>query len=177
MSDSVGKIMVDKFEYDDLKEQSEIQQELMFSDFVVKLYRGYVLPPEHPNYNDDRIKIEMFSIDFNNLNNYIIEIDGKGYKIKSQTVFNKIKEFVSDNLDVLISWSKSQTNDNLDRNAFEGGMASVIQIKYGQLIVLVNGQTKDLNELCYNFIDGIKELIILYSEKTDEELIKKFVEE
>lgn len=163
------KVTISRYEYENLTEQEKENQELMFSDFAIKIYRGAVIPSGHPNYNDDRIKIEIFSVDFTNLNKYSIQIDGKDYNIKSPILFNKIKRFVSDNLDALISWSKRQTNENLNNNAFEGGIASSIQIKYGQLIVNVNGQTMDLEEMCNRFIDELKNLIINEGEKNEED--------
>lgn len=160
MNSNNEKIIVDKYEYEGLKKANIENQELMTSDFAIKIYRGSVLHPSHPKYNNNRIKIEMFSVDFAKLNKYSIQIDGKDYKIRSQNFFNKIKRFVSNNLDILISWSKKQTNENLNNNAFEGGIGSSIQIKYGQLIVNVNGQTMDLRERCNEFIDELIKLII-----------------
>lgn len=163
------KVMID--EYEDLKKQDRENQELMFSDFAIKIHRGAVLHPSHPNYNDNRIKMEIFSADFTKLNKYSIQIDGKDYNIRSQNLFNKIKRFVSNNLDILISWSKKQTNENLNNNAFDGEMESSIQIKYGQLIVNVNGQTTNLREICNEFIDELKNLIINEGEKTQEDYL------
>jgi len=170
------KVMINRYEYENLKEQDKENQELMFSDFVVKIYRGAVLHPSHPNYNDNRVKMEIFSADFTKLNKYSIQIDGKDYNIRSQNLFNKIKQFVSDNLDILISWSKRQTNENLNNNAFDGGIGSSIQIKYGQLIVNVNGQTMDLQEMCNRFIDELKNLIINDGEKTEEDYMMETIE-
>lgn len=170
------KVMIDKYEYENLKMQDKENQELMFSDFAIKIYRGAVLHPSHPNYNDNRIKMEIFSADFTKLNKYSIQIDGKDYNIRSQNLFNKIKQFVSNNLDILISWSKRQTNENLNNNAYEGGMGSSIQIKYGQLIVNVNGQTMDLREMCNEFIDELKNLVINEGEKTQEDYMMELFE-
>ena len=176
MNTNDEKIMIDKYEYENLKKQDNEYRELMSSDFAIKVYRGAVLHPNHPNYNNNRIEMKMFSIDFTTLNNYFIQIDGKEYNIKSQNLFNKIKKFVVDNLDVLISCSKSQTNKNLDENAYEGGVASSILIKYGQLVININGQTMNLREICNQFIDELKKMIIDEGEKTQEDYMMKLFE-
>lgn len=176
MNTNDEKVMIDKYEYEDLKKQDNEYRELMSSDFAIKVYRGAVLHPNHPNYNNNRIEMKMFSMDFTTLNNYFIQIDGKEYNIKSQNLFNKIKQFVVDNLDVLISCSKSQTNKKLDENAYEGGVASSILIKYGQLVININGQTTDLREICNQFIDELKKMIIDEGEKTQEDYMMKLFE-
>lgn len=176
MNDNPEKIYVDKFKYEMLKTQEKENQQFKMADFCIKVYRGAVLHPSHPNYNDERVKIEIFSIDFITLNNYSIQIDGKNYNINSQNLFNKIKKFVRDNIDVLISWSKKQTNSNLDNNAYEGGIGRTIIIKYGQLIININGQVRDIGNLCDEFINELKKLIINEGEKTDEDYIKESFE-
>lgn len=167
------KIYIEKQEYNFLKQQDEDLYKMKRADFVIKIYSGAVVPSTHPNYNNDRIKIEIFSFDFIKLGDYLIQIDGKEYNIKSQNLFNNIKKFVSDNLDVLIGWSKHQTNFNLNSNGYEGGKSRSIQIKYGQLVINVNGQVSDLGSLCDEFINEIKTMIITDGDKTNENFIEE----
>lgn len=147
--------------YEKVKELEQEQN----ADFVIKVYRGAVLPQGHPKYNANRIKIEIFSNDFIKMDKCLIQIDGKDYKIKSQNLFNSIKNFVSNNLDILIDWSKQQTKFNLDNNMYDGGICRKIKIKYGQLEIKINGQVRDIGNLCDEFIDKIKMLILDESEK------------
>lgn len=170
------KLYVEKKEYDFLKKQDEDFYKMKRADFVIKIYSGAVIPMSHPNYNNDRIVMEIFSFDFVKVDDYTIQIDGNNYNIKSQNLFNRIKKFVSDNLDVLISWSKHQTNYNLNNNAYEGGKSRSIQIKYGQLVINVNGQVSDLGNLCDEFINELKTMIVEDGEKTDEYFIKESIE-
>lgn len=176
MNNNSEKIYVDKFKYEILEAQEKENQQLTMADFCIKVYSGAVLPPSHPNYNYERVKIEIFSMDFIKINNYSIQIDGKNYNINNQNLFNKIKKFVSDNIDVLISWSKKQTNSNLVNNAYDGGIARTIIIKYGQLIININGQVKDIGNLCDEFINELKNLIINECAKTDGNYMEESIE-
>lgn len=141
------------------------------TDFMIKLYRGAVVPVDDPNFNNNRVEIEIYSSKLEEIEGYKVQIEGKNYNIKSQNLLNKIKGFINDNLDILINWSLHQNRFNLDRNAYEGGMGSSIRIKYGQLTIFVNGQVRDIGELCDKFIDKIVSLIIDEGDKTDADYI------
>lgn len=142
-----------------------------YTDFMIKLYRGAVIPMDNPNYNNHRVEIALYSSKLDEIDGYKAQIEGKDYNIKSQNLLNKIKGLVNDNLDTLINWSLHQNRFNLDENAYEGGMGRSIRIKYGQLIIFVNGQVTDIGELCDKFIDEIVSLIIDEGSKTDADYI------
>ena len=91
--------------------------------------------------------------------------------LKSQNLLNKIKDFITSNLDILIKWSKHQNHYNIDCNAYDGGVARTIKVKYGQLTILVNGQVRDIGQQCDEFIEKVVTLIVNESEKTDEDYI------
>lgn len=144
-----------------------------YTDFMLKLYRGAVVPKESPNFNNNRVEIEIYSSLLDEIRDSKININGKEYNIKSQNLLNRIKEFVTDNLDILINWSKHQNHYNLDCNAYDGGVARTIKVKYGQLTIFVNGQVRDIGQLCDEFIENVVTLIVDECEKTDEELTHK----
>lgn len=163
---SNDNVTVSKDEYEMLKKFEEETLKIQRCDFALIVNSGAVLPTTHPNYNNGRIKIEIFDI-----NNNDIEIDGKPYTIKTQVLFNKIKSFISDNLNVLVDWSKKETNFYLDNNAYEGGKSKNIKVKYGQLLINVDGQvTGDLGKNVDEFINYLKELIMKEADKTGEDL-------
>lgn len=148
-------ISVSKREYERLRRLEDENIKIKRCDFALIIDSGLVLPITHPNYNNDRVKIEIF-----NINNHNIEIDGIKYTIKTQVLFDKIKSFVDKNLDLLIDWSKKETNSFLDNNAYDGGKSRDIQVKYGQLLISVNGQVSgELGMRVEEFINAIKELI------------------
>ena len=70
----------------------------------------------------------------------------------------------------MIKCSLNQNRINLDENAYEGGMGRYIKIKYGQLTIFINGQVRDIGELCDNFINEIVSLIIDHGDKTDTDI-------
>lgn len=147
-------IEVDKMEYDTLKLfEKEYFDFFGYNDFVLKIRKGPRIPKE--NQNNDRIDIEIY-----NEEEYSIFIEGKKYDFASKETFNRIKAFISSKMDTLIDWSIKQNIENLDQNAFEGGMDRSIKVKYGNLIVNINGQVSDIGDLCDEFINEIKELII-----------------
>lgn len=147
-----------------------------YTDFMLKLYRGAVVPKENPNFNKGRVEIEIYSSLLEDIEDCKIKINGKDYNIKSQNLLNKIKEFVTDNLDILINWSKHQNHYNLDCNAYDGGVARTIKVKYGQLTILVNGQVRDIGQQCDEFIEKVVALILSESEKTDEDFIMNTID-
>lgn len=142
-----------------------------YTDFMIKLYRGAVISKDNPNFNNRRVEIEIYSNKLDEMEYSKIQIEGKDYNIKSQNLLNKIKNFIDKNLDTIINWSLHQNKFNLDNNAYEGGIGRNIKIKYGQLIINVNGQVRDIGELCDNFIDEIAKLIVKEENKTDEDYI------
>lgn len=137
-----------------------------YTDFMIKIYRGAVVSKD-----SNRVEIEIYSSILEETRNCKININGKDYSIKSQNLLNKIKDFITSNLDILIKWSKYQNHYNLDCNAYEGGIARTIKVKYGQLTILVNGQVRDIGQQCDEFIEKIVTLIVNESEKTDEDYI------
>lgn len=136
----------------------EYERENM-TDFMVKLYRGGIVPLNSPYYNEKRVEIEIYGCRLNEIDDSLIQIEGKNYKISSQDLLNNIKEYISKNLDTLIKWSLHQDELNLNENAYEGGMGRTIKIKYGNLTILVNGQVFDIGEKCDKFIDDILKII------------------
>lgn len=136
-----------------------------YTDFMIKLYRGAVIPINNPNFNNGRVEIEIYNNKLEEIEGYKIKIEGKDYSIKSQNLLNKIENYVNDNLDTLINWSLQQSKSNLDKNAYDGGVGRSIRIKYGQLTIFVNGQVRDIGKLCDKFIDGILTLIINEDDK------------
>lgn len=165
-------VTLSKDEYEMLKKFEEETLKIQRCDFALIVNSGAVLPTTNPNYNNGRIKIEIFDINNNN-----IEIDGKKYNIKTQVLFNKIKAFINDNLNLLVDWSKKETNFYLDNNAYEGGKSKNIKVKYGQLLINVDGQvTGDLGKNVDEFINYLKELIMKETDKTDEDYMMELFE-
>ena len=165
-------VTLSKDEYEMLKKFEEETLKIQRCDFALIVNSGAVLSATNPNYNNGRIKIEIFDINNNN-----IEIDGKKYTIKTQVLFNKIKAFISDNLNVLVDWSKKETNFYLDNNAYEGGKSKNIKVKYGQLLINVDGQvTGDLGKNVDEFINYLKELIMKEADKADEDYMMEIFE-
>ena len=140
------------------------------TDFMIKLYRGAVVPKESPRYNNNRVEIAIYTCKLDELEGYKVQIEGKEYNIKNQILLNKIKDVINNNLDTLIKCSLNQNRINLDENAYEGGMGRYIKIKYGQLTIFINGQVRDIGELCDNFINEIVSLIIDHGDKTDTDI-------
>lgn len=153
------KITITKKEYDQLKYcQEDLYQIEEFispsNDFSIKLKSGSVLPMTHPNYHNNRIDIEILDIE-----KYSIKIENKEYRINFD-VLKKIKEFINKNLDVLIKHSLSQNKKFMLNNSLFGGTRT-ITIKYGKLIISIDGQVVgEIGEFCKNFINEIKDIII-----------------
>jgi len=153
-------------------DETEYEQDQIY-DFILKIYSGVVTISEN---GTGIIDIAIYSDDFIRAKKYSIKIDGKEYSIKNQNLFNKIKQFVTDNLDILISWAKKQTNYYLDNNVYDGGKTRSIKVKYGQLILNVNGQNKEFGALCDEFINEIINIIINESEKKTEDIMNEFLD-
>ena len=165
------KISITKQEYENLKMYENEFVDFEFSDFVLKMTKGAVIPKTNPNYNNNRIDIKII-----NQEKHSIFIDGQEYAIKSLQLYNKIKKFVSDNLNTLINWSVRQNKFNLDNNCYEGGISRCIKVKYGNLIIIVNGQVSDIGNLCDQFIEEVKQLIINEGHKTSEDYMMELFE-
>lgn len=93
--------------------------------------------------------------------NYHIKIYGKTYEL-SENMLKEIKDFVTKNLENLIRYSLSQDKEYLKNNYLLGGTASTyIQIKYGNLIIKLEGQViGEIKEYCNNFKDKVVDIII-----------------
>lgn len=125
------------------------------SDFSIIIDYGAVVPVGSPSYNDGRINIELYDRD-----DYKITIEGETYGIKSDEQYKKIKEYISINLDKLIDFSKKEDKSFLDNNVYEG-VSSFICIKYGQLLITINGAVNGvIGEFAEKFISEILEIIV-----------------
>lgn len=164
------KVSISKEEYEKLKMYENELADFEISDFVLQITKGAVISKTNPNYNN-RIDIKII-----NQEKHTIFIDGQKYTIKSLQLFNKIKKFVSDNLNVLVNWSVRQNKFNLDNNCYNDGVSSSIKVKYGNLIIIVNGQVSDIRNLCDQFIEEIKQLIINEGDKTSEDYMINILE-
>ncbi len=146
------QITISKFEYNLLKEKEEEQ----YYDFVLKIYRGAV------SYNNkNKTKIEIFGDHFA-ISESNIQIDGTSYNLNNQQMFNDIVFAINQKLNTLINWSIKQTKINLDKNSYEGGVNRLITVKYGNLTIFVNGQTRDIGNDCDEFINEIINIIEKY---------------
>ncbi len=131
-------------------------QQLISADFGIKVSRGTVSLTNQSD--DNQINLEILSVNSNEIDTYSAQIAGKNYPI-NQDLFSKIQRFISDNLDTLISWAKEQTNAVLENNVHIGN-TSKITVKYGQLIINVNGQVADIEDVCDDFINALRDLIV-----------------
>ena len=148
-------INVKKREYEYLKQFADNYIKLSKSDFFLKIKKGLVVPKEHPNYYNGRVDIEIY-----NENSYFIQIEGKSYSIDS-ILFSKIKNTIENYIEKLIYFSKLETQQYLMENAYEGGSPSSIILKYGQLIINLNGQVfGEIGDLCNEIKDNIVNLIL-----------------
>ena len=160
-------ILVSKKEYEQLKKFKDKTLKIQRCDFALIVNSGNVLPILHPNYNEDRIKIEIYGV-----NDCDITIDGNRYIIKTQILFNKIKSLVNDKLDLLIDWSIKETNSFLDNNVYYEDQRRNIIIKYGQILININGQVSEkIGKYVEEFINNIKQLVIDESDLNDKDYI------
>ena len=76
-------------------------------------------------------------------------------------MLKEIKDFVTKKLEKLIRYSLSQDKEYLKNNYLLGGTASTyIQIKYGNLIIKLEGQViGEIKEYCNNFKDKVVDII------------------
>lgn len=164
-------IEIPKQEYEALKKIREEIRNYELSDFAIKLLKGPVVSSKTSDYEKNRIYIEIFDRD-----EYTISIYGEKYDINSQYLFNKIKNYIQTNLNTLIDCSIRQNRINLDENAYEGGVSRYIKVKYGNLIININGQVSDIGNLCDDFIETIKKMIIDEKAKNDNDYIIDSIE-
>lgn len=132
-------------------------------DFGVKVYKGTVSPIN----NSNNTEIEIYDE-----NNFNIKIEGKNYNILSKQLIEKIKGFIGDNLNTLIEYSKLESNSFLDDYAYDGGVSRSIEVKWGQLLINIDGQVKgNIGSFAEKFIDYLKDLIIKEGSVATEEVI------
>lgn len=148
-------INISKNEYNNMKEVYDNYYKLYNSDFYIKIKKGRILPKDNPNYNNGRIDLEIYNEDM-----YSIEIEGKTYQINNN-VFNEIKKVIEQYIEKMIYYAKVETKQYLLENALEGGSPGSIFVKYGQLMINLNGQVfGEIGNLCSEIIDKIISLII-----------------
>ena len=146
---------INKSEYFYMKEVYDKYCKLYNADFFIEIKKGLILPKEHPNYHNGRINIEIYDE-----NVYSIQIEGKTYQLNSNT-FNEIKKVIEKNIEKLIYYSKIETKQFLSENSYEGGVPTSIFVKYGQLMINLNGQVfGEIDSLCSSIRDEIILLII-----------------
>ena len=148
-------INISKSEYNHMKEVYDNYCKLYNNDFFIKIKKGLILPKDHQNYYNGRIDIEIYDE-----NTYSIQIEGKNYSINNDT-FNELKKVIEKNIEKLIFYSKMETKQFLLENSYEGGMPTSIFVKYGQLMVNLNGQVfGEIENFCSEFRDNVISLII-----------------
>ncbi len=156
------KVMIDKYEYEDFIQYDE----LLNMDFAIKIFDGGTNIRVNP-----KIDISIYSHD-----KYDIQIDGVEHYIKSITLFNKIKKLIDDNFDTLVLFSKIETKQFISKNILLGCSRN-ITIKYGQLMININGAVNgNIGNFCNDFIDEIKKLIIDEGNKTQEDYMMELFE-
>lgn len=133
--------------------QKDLSEELMNykNDFFLQIYNGDILFLERGYKTIVAIKNE---------DDYYINFEGTKYEI-NQEILSNIKKRIEDNLDVLIKYSKMQTFDYLTENAPDGGMALSIHIKFGGLVINLNGNVVgEIGNACEGFIEMIREIVL-----------------
>lgn len=149
-----------------------MNDKLRKSDFSVIIDYGVVVPMDDPSYNDGRINVELYD-----RQDYKIIIEGKTYDIKSDDQYKKIKEYISINLDKLIDFSKKEDKSFLDSNAYEG-VSSFVCIKYGQLLITINGAVNGaIGEFTDKFISEILEIIVNEETNVNEKKVTEHTNE
>ena len=148
-------INISKSEYNHMKEVYDNFCKLYNNDFFIKIKKGLILPKEHQNYYNGRVNIEIYDE-----NMYSIQIEGRTYSINNN-IFNEIKKVVEQYIEKMIFYSKIETQQFLLENSLEGGSPGSIFVKYGQLMINLNGQVLgEVGNLCSEIIDKIISLII-----------------
>ena len=148
-------INISKNEYTSMKEVYDKYCKLYNNDFVIKIKKGLIRPKDHPNYYNGIIDVEIY-----NENTYSIQIEDKTYSINNN-ILNEIKKVIEQHIEKMIFYSKIETKQFLLENAIEGGSPGSIFVKYGQLMIDLNGQVfGEIGILCSEIIDKIISLII-----------------
>ena len=145
---------------------NQLNLDMQNTDFGVKIYSGSV------SNNSKNTKIEIYDE-----NNFDIKIEDKRFEVLSKQLINKIKKFVRDNLTSLIECSKRETNFYLDNNAYDGGLSRTIIVKWGRLLINIDGQVKgDIGEFANDFINHLIEVITKDGNKSTDDVIKEAIE-
>lgn len=139
-----------------MKDYVDKKQKMDKADFAIDLFMGVRLPKNHPKYNESRTTLEIYSYDFNAPSQFEVSIRGQEFNNR-QDLFVKIKSIVEENLNQLIEISKEQTNEVIMNDSVEGGSCS-ITIKYGQLLIHINGQVGNARYIANEFVTKIMNL-------------------
>ena len=129
------KRMITKEEYEYLKcreeELESIENFIQLSNsFSLKIFQGAVHPMNHPNYLDNRVRIEI-----NNLDDYKIQIEKRNY-ILNDSIYEIIKNIIEEDLNNLINLARQEEKGQL----LEFGGGSTIILKFNSLFIYFNGQ-------------------------------------
>lgn len=120
--------------------------------------------------NQEVVNIKLTSKKGLNLDNYNIVIDNKNYNINSQNLFNKIKEFVSDNIDALVYNAKVNDTITDESNLIK------INVKKGQLELNIETTSLDGNSLFNEYVNEIVSLIKENGEKKDSDYFMEMID-
>ena len=55
-----------------------------YTDFMIKLYRGAVIPIGNPNFYSHRVEIEIYSSKLEEIEGYKVQVEGKDYKGRAE---------------------------------------------------------------------------------------------
>ncbi len=142
-------VTVLKKEYEFLKKKDEESLSLKISDFALIVNNGPVV------FNDNGDIIEIYGVEHNN-----VVIDGVKYSIDSNDKINAIKEYITNNLNKLIEWSKIETNEFLNTYGLDGRNSLKIKVKYGQLTICLDGQISGvLRDSITEFVNKLYDII------------------
>jgi len=136
------------------KFDEELTKDLMSkkNDFLIQIYEGDMLFPDQRGYSV-LLKIKK-------ANDYFIDFEGTRYEI-NQDIFDNLKILVKGYLEELVKYSAMQTCEYLMENVPEGGNSLYIHIKYGSLIIKLNGNVKgEIKDFCKEFLEKVKEAIV-----------------
>lgn len=153
-------ITITKKEYENLKNCEEDLYSIEdfiapTNDFSLKIFKGAVIPITHPNYYNNRVSIEI-----NSLNDYKIRIEKMSYTLTEKR-YEVIKNTIEKELNKLIDIAMQEDYNYLLNYGYEGGTSSTIIVKFNGLIIRLNGQVSgNIGEFCNLFIEKIKEIII-----------------
>lgn len=100
---SNDNILVSKRNYEQLRWFETETLKIKRSGLALIVNNGTFLPVLHSDYNNNGIKIEIYDID-----NHSIEIEVTKYIVKIQILFNKIKAFIAENLDLLMNVQREE---------------------------------------------------------------------